>query len=166
MPSEFNPFSGLGKIESYIRWNRMRNISYSKVLSKSLNKFGKEFRNVINAKISETRLKERAAQALRQSGATRQISDVTLPLGKNSSNILRVTARVSNSKFKTFGTSVSSTREITMDVPRKGTKRQLAISLRERILDAFFEHYEINNRYRPDFRKKFGDVDIVELEGV
>jgi hypothetical protein len=33
-------------------------------------------------------------------------------------------------------------------------------------LEAFFEHYEIAQKYKPDFRKRFGDIDIIDIEGV
>ena len=166
MPNPFNPFSGLGKIESYIRWNRFRGTSFEKIAKASAIKFGSRFGKTIRDKIANQKLTERAAQSLRQSGPSKEIESITLPLGGNKSKNIRITARVQNPQFKGFGPSGNSQRAMTFDLPRRGTKRQLATTLRDKILEAFFSHYDIGNKYLPDFRKRFGDVDILEIEGV
>ncbi len=166
MASSFNPFAGLGRIGSYIRWNRFRGKSYAQINALLNKKYGSRFLSARQSAIAEEKQTEGTATALNRSGPNRELASLTLPGGKNKSGTLRVVGRVTNSKFRGFGGKLSNERAFVFDVPRMGTKRQLRTTLRERILDAFFSHYDISNKYRNDFRKRFGNVDILDIEGV
>jgi len=162
----FNPFSGLGKISSYIRWNRFRGIQRSVIKSKAIRKFGNRWGKRIEESLSEELLTERVAQAYRQSGLGRNLETLVLPLGQNKSDTLRISGQLKNSRFRAFGSKTSNTRAFVIDVKRKMTKRQIQRSIREQILDAFFTHYDIALKYKADFRKRFGDIDVIDIEGI
>jgi hypothetical protein len=162
----FNPFSGLGKIEKYIKWAFFRNIPIPGIVKAAIAKFGNRWGKNVRQAVSNQSEMRRAAGALKRSGPNKSLQSIVLPLGKNQSNTVRISGQVKNSKFRTFGAKHGGSRSFVIDVPRDLTKRQMQRSIREQILEAFFEHYEIAQKYKPDFRRRFGDIDIIDIEGV
>lgn len=161
-----NPFSGLGRFERYIRWNRFRGVSWQQTQKNAMKKFGTRYGKNIQTRIADLKLLEGTANRLRQSGESRDISTLDLPLGQNQKKNLRVSGKARLSPVLIRGKEKSGQRTFTFDVPRKGTKRNLITQIRNRLIDEFMSYYDIASKYRPDFRRKFRDLDITDIEGI
>jgi len=164
--SVFNPFSGTGKIANYIKWNQFRGLSWSKIKARALSKFGSRWKSLISSTIDRAILGSRAALAFNASGPTRDVASLKVP-GNQRASTIRIQGRVKNSRFSMYSTPKGrNSRAFTIDLPKKTTKRQIQRSIREQILNAFFAQYDIQQKYKPDFRKRFGSLDIIDIEGL